>query len=142
MRTNASLVQAIMGNDYDKKNAPDLTPCIAAASAMVDAVTACAASRGFFLSPAQDQLGELIERWLAAHFYQAQDKGYKSKGTSKASASFQAQGGSGLEETEYGKRALLLDVSGCLEAYDKRKVAVMFWGGKPVSEQIPYVERN
>jgi hypothetical protein len=133
--------------DYDVDRQPDLTPYIAAANAVVNQVVSLSSKRplagNFFGTTLDSTTAELVERWLAAHYYQAQDKGFESKSTGVSSGSFQGQKGStGLETTEYGKRALLLDWTGCLEALDKRKFAGGQWLGKPPSVQIPYSQRR
>jgi hypothetical protein len=106
---------------------------------MVDEVVTCAASRSVTLS---STLLELIERWLAAHFYAQSDQLYQSKNTGGAGASFQGQTAMGLSNTSYGQQAKMLDISGCLAAFDKGTQARMYWLGKPPSSQIPYSQRN
>ena len=127
-RSTSDDVRKVLGKDYDWERMPDLTPMIDSAAALVARVTSVALSAKSISLTAVEQ--ELVMRWLSAHFYQAQDKGYASKSTQGASASFQGQKGqTGLETTEYGKRAILLDYSGVLDAIDKRKIAVGAWGG-------------
>jgi hypothetical protein len=136
-RTNSAAVQSLLGPNYDCTT--DLTPFIQTANGMADRVAACAAAKGKALTPQELQS---IEGWLAAHFYAQMDQLYKSKSTGGASASFQGETGKGLESTLYGQSALMADYSGCLTVISKRQVARLNWLGKPVSEQIPYDQRD
>ena len=140
-RTTAAAVQALMlpGKEYDTANAPSLTGFIDTATAIVDRVDACATAKDITLTSAEL---ELIERWLAAHFYAQSDKPYASKNTQGAGASFHGQTGMHLESTLYGQTALTVDYSGCLAAIGKRLRARLLWGGLPPSEQTDYVDRN
>lgn len=87
---------------------------------------------------------ELIERYLAAHFYCLADPLYASKSTGGASGSFQGQTGMGLDFTPYGQTAKRLDVTGYLARLDMptRPKAGSIWLGKAPSNQIPYVNRD
>lgn len=136
-RTSSSQVIAVLGGDYD--GSTSLTPSIDAASAIVDRVVTCATSKGI---PLTDAEAELVERWLAGHMYQAADPGYSSRSTLNKSGAFLDAGGEDLRATRYGKRALLLDPSGCLNNIDKRNVAGGSWLGKTLTEQLSYADRN
>lgn len=142
-RTTADLVKALMapGGDYDLVSSPDLSPFIDTASAIVDDVAECAINKDKALTTARL---ELIERWLAAHFYQQSDQGYIERATLRASGKFQGQTGMYLESTKYGQTARNLDSSGCLDAIatGTRKTAGGFWAGKPKNEQVDYEDRN
>lgn len=138
-RTVPSAVQAILGPNYDTRNNPSLTPFIDAASAMVDDVVDCAAEEGTTLTAAKL---ELIERWLAAHFYHCSDPTYSSRSTEGASGSFMGQGTQGIEGSRYGQMALRLDPSGCLRATEKGSNGQFIWLGKPPSEQIDVDDRD
>ena len=129
------------GGDYDLVANPDLTPFIDTASALVDDVAECATNKG---KPLTSGRLELLERWLAAHFYQQSDQGYTQRATLRASGTFQGDTGMYLESTKYGQTARNLDSSGCLNAIANgtRKVAGGFWAGKPPSEQINYEDRD
>lgn len=139
-RTDAAAVQAILLNDYDADESPSLTPFIETASAVVDDVAACATAKAVTLG---DTRLELIERWLAAHYYQQSDQGYASNSTEGASASFHGQTAMYLESTKYGQTAVRLDKSGCLAAIagGERKVASGAWLGKTRAEQLDYEDR-
>ena len=152
LRTNSAAVAAVLGQDYEAGDAvndipaTDLTPFMTSANAIVNQVVVLAGSsrdqfRAALASDSATQ--ELIERWLSAHFYCAQDKPEIQKTTQGASASFQGQKQTqGLDTTEYGRRAITLDYSGKLNALDKRAFARTAWLGKPVSQQVPYCQRN
>lgn len=118
---------------------PSLTPFIDTAAAIVDRVEACAILKSKTLTATEL---ELVERWLAAHFYAVSDKPYASRSTSGASGSFHGQTGMYLEATLYGQTAMRVDYSGCLAALNKRATAGAMWLGKPPSEQIAYVDRD
>lgn len=84
-----------------------------------------------------------IEKNLAAHFYAARDQLYASKITERAEAIFQGQFGKRLESTDYGQRALVLDVTGTLDRLNRGpKKASLTWLGKPVSDQTDYEDRD
>ena len=138
-RTTTLLVQGILVGDYD--GSTDLTPYIDTASLFVDEVEECAINKGRPLSAAKL---EMIERWLAAHFYGQSDKPLTQKSTQDASATFAGQTGMYLESTLYGQTASRLDPSGCLQAIagNERKVASLFWAGKPPSTQTDYIDRD
>jgi len=83
-----------------------------------------------------------IEMWLAAHFYCCSDITYTSRSTGGASGSFMGTSGKGYEGTRYGHTAMSLDPTGFLAISNPRQKVGMFWGGKPPSEQIDYVDRD
>lgn len=138
-RTTSSAVQAVLIGQYDSVENYDLTPFIEVASAVVDDVYECAFDKGVTLSATRL---ELIERWLAAHFYKLSDKGFASSSQQGASASYDGQTGMGFDATLYGQTASRLDSSGCLENLDKTQEASLDWLGKPPSTQIPYDQRD
>lgn len=137
-RTNQNAVIAVLQADYDSANAPSLTPYIQTANVIVSRVNAYAVRKEITIS--SEEL-ELIERWLAAHYYQQSDRGYSSRSTADASGAFQGQTGMRLESTMYGQTALTLDPSGCLADLGKRQPKAI-WLGKTPSEQIDYVDRD
>lgn len=137
IRTDPATVQEILANDYDGETS--LNPFIETASAIVDRVAACAIRRSKTLTPGEL---ELVERWLAAHFYCMSDPQYAAKSTDAASATFTGQTGMRIESTRYGQTALTVDYSGCLDMLNKRQTVAVKWLGKPASQQIPYDQRN
>lgn len=134
-RTNPQSVQAVLGGTSLGSNwdgMTDLTPFIATASAIVDRAVTGAANKGWVqggvtLSAVE---AELIERWLAAHFYVVMDPLYQSKSTQGASGSFQRKTESGFEVTDYGRTACQLDYSGTLRAIGLRQFAGGQWLGQ------------
>lgn len=142
-RTTAGAVQKILLGDYGKGRdgkLPSLDPFIEAASSLVDDVVECATEKGVTLSTAKR---ELLERWLAAHFYQQSDKGYSGRSTERSSGQFHGQWGMRLENTNYGQTAMTLDPSGCLaEINSSTPQADLFWGGTTDTNALDYDERN
>lgn len=76
-----------------------------------------------------------IETWLAAHLYSHRDQLYKSKSTDGASATFQGMTGMGLDSTQYGQTAKLMDSTGYLASLDKpaRQKAGVSWLGSDLT---------
>lgn len=126
VRTNPALVKEIIEFDTDLS----MQPFIVASSNMVDQLVA-EADEYYTLSAATL---ELIERWLAAHFYAMRDQQYSSKSTGGASGSFQGQTAMVLTATQYGQMAMLLDTTNWLskrsrEVLEGRKLMVFEWLG-------------
>ena len=119
----------------------DLGPFLKAARSLMSAVEQCASDKGQDLTAEQIHS---IETYLAAHFSTSAYPIYSSEKSEGASATLALKVGEGLASTPYGQNASALDTSGCLEEIAGADVntAQMFWGGKPVSEQIPYWDRN
>ncbi len=139
LRTVATAVEAILGDHYDGENSPSLTPFIDTANVVVDEVVTCAATRGTAVS---STALELIERWLAAHFYAISDPIAKEKETGDAGAIFQGETEMGFDSTTYGQQAQALDPSGCLSSMSRGRRASVGWLGRPPSEQTDYVDRD
>lgn len=143
-RTTAAAVKLILApaKDYDTGLAADLTPFIDTASAMVDDIVSCITAKGGTALTAARL--ELIERWLAGHYYKVSDKTYSSRSTADASGAFDGQTAMYLESTLYGQTAIRLDSSGCLDAAGgkEQKVASAIWLGRPPSAQTDYADRD
>jgi hypothetical protein len=142
IRTTADNVKAILVNHYDLSNSPDLTAFIATANVLTDQVDACDTNNSLDATEL-----ELIERYLAAHFYAHSDQIAKSRTTGDASISFQGTTGKGLDSTQYGQTAMLLDETGCLtrkntQMIEGKKRATVTWMGKTKSAQTNYVDRD
>jgi hypothetical protein len=121
-RTNPGLVAGILGDNYNGKT--DLGQFIAPANAVVTQVQEYALTGLFCYTHTPAEL-ELIERWLAAHFYCQSDPLYMSSSNLGASGSFQrASATDDFGSTDYGKSACRMDVSGKLSAIGKRQIAV------------------
>lgn len=145
IRTTEVAVKEILGVQYDSLRQPSIYPYMEAAAVLIDRMIECATEEGVTHSAAEL---EIIERWLAAHFYGQMDQMYSSKSTDGASASFQGQWAKYLDNTRYGQMAMKLDKSGCLETAGAdtgqtgRRVAGGFWLGKVPSEQTDYPNRD
>ena len=111
VRTTSISVQGIVEVD----SAIALTPFIAAASSVVTSRCVDLYTTAVY----SDETLELIERWLAAHFYLIRDRRAKSESMGGASASYHDAGRIGLESTEYGQMAMALDTAGGLAALNK-----------------------
>ena len=143
-RTNPSLLIGLLrkgseGGDYDDVTNPDLTPYIASASAVIDQVVAQSA-QPYINRPITGtdagSMAELLERWLACHFYAMSDQTYSSRSTAGASGQFRGQsGGSGFETTNYGRTAMSMDYSGVLKSMNADQRVRFFYGGTPPDEQ-------
>lgn len=142
IRTISASVQAILGGHYDSDAATDLTPFIATANVLTDQVDACDTNNSLDSTEL-----ELIERYLSAHFYAHSDQIAKSRTTGDASISFQGTTGKGLDSTQYGQTAMLLDETGCLtrkntQMIEGKKRATVTWMGKAKSAQTNYIDRD
>lgn len=139
-RTSSAAVQALLLRNYDGSSS--LTPFIDTASSLIDQVVTMAAAKVSPITVTSVQ-AELLERWMAAHFYACQDALYTSRSTMGGSGSFQVgQPDEGFGATEYGRQAMAMDYSGSLKQLSKKKRAVAVWLGKPPSQQIDYEDRN
>jgi len=105
-RTTAELVEGIIVVDEGDQ----LGPFILTAN---DLVTEICASAGYTVTRL-----ELIERWLAAHFYAC----YKPRATSEtvddAHEAWQEMPGRGFKSTWWGQQAMRLDTKGGLSKLD------------------------
>ena len=139
IRTTSSDVQTLLGGNYDGETDLDAF-AIASATVIVDRMNTCAGEQGFTITTAEL---ELIERWLSAHMYTMQDRMSKSESTLKASINYVDQTGMNLEETTFGRMAIMIDPSGCLKQISKKddKVGAV-WLGKVPSAQTDYKDRD
>lgn len=150
-RTTSALVLGVLGVNYDTRRAPSLTPYIDTASVVTDRVEECAEAKDEALTATEL---ELVERWLAAHFYAHTDQLLQSKQTSDAGGTFQGTAAMFFTRTAYGQAAVTIDHSGCLadiqaeaqQAVDNPSAAAgaisASWLGKPRSEQTDYADRD
>lgn len=138
-RTTAAAVKETLNRDYDSIDEPSLDTYIDTAAALVSQMVQCATRKGVTID---DELQELIMRWLAAHAYALSDRTYKGRSTLRASGQFDSQTGMHLEATTYGQMAVNLDPSGCLESIGKRTRVRAFWLGRRPSEQTDVVDRS
>lgn len=106
----------------------DLTPFIESANSLVDGVC--------LDSDYTDNRLELIERWLAAHFYSVKDPRTKQEAAKGLTETYEGQTKYGLLFTRYGQQAMVLDIDGNLAKIDATgvgkgviKAAVHYVGG-------------
>lgn len=142
-RTTTDLVQRLLGAEYGELpkggGFPDLNQYIEPAHSMVNRLVVKQAEKGIRMT---DPDLELLERWLACHFYQQMDPGYNSRSNAGASGSFQGAKGEGLESTRFGRGAISLDYTNCLRNVDKQQKAGSTWLGKTPSGQTDYRFRS
>ncbi len=106
----------------------DLDPFIEVASMLVDQVEV---EEPTYLAP----LLELIERWLAAHFYAIRDNRIDTEKAGPVSQKNQFRVGLNFNVTIYGQQALTIDFKGVLatlqrNATDGGRTSVgLFWAG-------------
>lgn len=136
-RTTEPKVQGILGDNWDKTTS--VRPFIETATALTDAVSTAAAARSVTVGSA---LLERIECFLSAHFYAHADQLFSEKETERARGIFQGKTDMGLNSTQYGQTAMVLDISGYLASLSKGQIPAVAWLGKPPSEQIAYVDRD
>ena len=65
---------------------------------------------------------ELIERWLAAHFFTNFDPRLESEKTGEASGKFRGKTEMGFTSSLYGQQAMLLDTNGGLAALNRKNL--------------------
>jgi hypothetical protein len=112
-RTDATKVGAIIELD----DSIILTPFIEAANELVTEVCPDGALvEGGYTA---NRL-ELIERWLAAHFYAIRDPRMSMVAPTGLSVRYQGQTEMGFNHTSYGQQALRLDTKGGLAALDAK----------------------
>lgn len=142
-RTTAAKVRDLLMRDYDSVDEPSLTPHLETAYALTSRAVAYAQDHSLALSTAE---AELVERWLAAHFYAMSDQPYEEEWTGKGKAAYQGRGvsfGKYLEASKYGQQAAILDRGGYLQALAAgRRTGRVEWLGKAPSQQTPYWQRD
>lgn len=125
MRTSEESVSEIVEVDGNI----DLLPFIETATALVDEVEA-ADTNGVLSSTRL----ELIERWLAAHFYAMRDPRAVSERAGPVGATYQSKVDLGFAASHYGQQAMALDSTGKLKALSdptkgRKRAASLFWAG-------------
>lgn len=135
--TTTTLVQSALLGDYD--GTADLSFFVTQASVMLTNMVTCATKKGITIT--EDNL-QVIETYLAAHYYAIADRILTQKTTGRSAATFAGVFEKGLALTPYGQAAMDLDPSGCLSAMTKRNTIGGFWLGKSPSDQIPYKDRD
>lgn len=90
------------------------------------------------LSGYDDPTLELIERWLAAHFYHVFDPRRVDEKVDVLSATYEGKSGMNLNFTRYGQQAMLLDTAGNL-AMLQREITQ---GRRVIKGTIAYIGGN
>ena len=109
-----------------------MTPFIEVASNLVDRVLDV--SSGDY----SDATLELIERWLAAHFYAIRDMRVANEKAGSVGQAFQYKVDLNLANTMYGQQAMMLDTDGKLLALSQgksRRVGVTWLGTPPTTAE-------
>lgn len=101
----------------------DLTPYITIANIVVN--------KNCVDSSLDDAQLKEIERWLAAHFVCIRDPRSASEKAGSVAISYQYKLGLGLQSSQYGQQAIMLDSSGALARLNKGKkpTKIQFVGG-------------
>lgn len=129
VRTDPESVRRVLDGDDES----DYTVYIETAASVVDDV--CVNTVTYTYTAAKL---ELIERWLAAHFFTVQDGQVTEEqaGPVREKVAFKID--LFLLNTKYGQVALALDTAGNLAAFQKEletggpRVATMTWLGRPI----------
>lgn len=131
IRTDDEAVEAIIEVEEDDV----LTPFIEAASFLVDRLLVDATDSSGNIVHDSTSL-ELVERWLAAHFYAVRKPRASSERAGPVGETLMHKVDLNLSVTMYGQQAMLIDVSGELAAWNadvtqgKTKTATSVWLGK------------
>jgi hypothetical protein len=138
VRTTAAAVQKIV----EVESGADLDPHIEAANNLVTRHCLGLDAAGVAINDTIDL--ELIERWLAAHFYKVFSPQVQQERADVVSQANATAVGKYLENTHWGQQALALDASGGLAAWQNQvkkgqtKTAGATWTGSTESEQESY----
>ena len=137
-RTTRTYIATII--ELDATIVPDdvaMEPFILTANELVTEV--CTGDNGPATAYTDARL-ELIERWLAAHFYAIRDPRVTSEGAGGVNASYESRVDLGFNLTRYGQMAMMLDSNGGLAKLNedvkkggKPSIGV-FWPGDRVDE--------
>ena len=122
IRTNPTLVSEII--EVDPRI--NLDPFILSASVLVDEIEQNPKSN---LTP--ERL-ELIERWLAAHFYAMRDPRAETEKAGSVGVTYQSKVDLNLSLSHYGQMAIVLDTTGTLRLLSEagRVQRGAFWLGR------------
>jgi hypothetical protein len=137
-RTTLAAVAAIIETDPDV--VPDeaaMLPFILVANELV--TECCTGTQGPATEYTAERL-ELIERWLAAHFYTNRDPRMSSESAGGVGGSYQSSVSLGFDTSHYGQTAMRLDTNGGLARLNQdtkkggRPRVGVKWLGTPNSE--------
>jgi len=137
VRTSLALVGTII--ELDAEIVPDETAMLAFISPANELVTEVCTGDNTPSTAYDDTRLELIERWLAAHFYTIRDPRGVNEKAGPVGVAFQSAVGLGLDTSHYGQAAMRLDTNGGLarinESTKKGKPRVGgFWAGTPADD--------
>lgn len=127
-RTSSSAVGAII----DVDSSISLTPFIDVAN---DIVTDVCTDSSYSAAKL-----ELIERWLAAHFYHIRETRRNEENVGQTGEKLRSKIDLGLDLTHYGQMAKVIDSAGNLSALDKAikeggpRTITVLWGGTGTDE--------
>ena len=129
VRTTPEAVSKIIEVDISTRALADvLEPFIETASQVVTDV--CGGS------DYTDEKFELIERWLAAHFYGVFDTQLQGETAGPVTATYFWKTGFILHQTRYGQQAMMIDTDGSLARLNKQlldgtagRTTSFTWGG-------------
>ena len=117
-RTTRANVEGIIEVDAGiVANDADMEPFITIANELVTEV--CTGEAGPSTAYSTARL-ELIERWLAAHFYTNRDPRTTSERAGSVGANFQSKVDLGFDTSHYGQTAIRLDTNGGLSQLNDR----------------------
>jgi hypothetical protein len=117
VRTNATNVKGIIEVDATIiKVDSDLDPFIEVANELV--TEQCTGTNGPATAYTATRL-ELIERWLAAHFYTNRDPRPTNEKAGPVGAAYQSRVDLGFDTSHYGQHAMRLDTNGGLAALNQ-----------------------
>ncbi len=145
VRTTNAAVQKIIEVDTGiVENDDDMSPFIETASALVDQVCATSTQADGVTPFYTSTMLELIERWLAAHFYAVRDKRASAEKAGSVSVNYESKVDLYLANTSYGQQAMMLDIRGGLAALNRLptmagrvNAGVMYIGTPPCSSSTP-----
>lgn len=83
-----------------------------------------------------------IELCLAAHFYSLRDQRFTEKKTLDASGKYQGEWGKGLEATDWGQQAMMLDETGFLAQMNAGGQVTIGWLGRAEEDQTDAIDRG
>jgi hypothetical protein len=130
IRTTAELVGGVIEVDEEIS----LDPFILAASSLVDQIQDYITTESVPESTngmTHDERLEMIETWLAAHFYAIRDPQAIREQAGPVGAQYPSRVDLGLKLTHWGQQAIAMDTTGTLLRISKgggKKVG-MFWAG-------------
>lgn len=136
-RTTMAQIAGII--ELDAEIVPDDAAMLPFIEIANELVTECCTGTKGPASAYSDVRLELIERWLAAHFYAQRDPRYASE-SAGVSVSYQSSVAIGFDNTHYGQQAMRLDTNGALAANNEnakkgRRRASGYWLGTTPTTQ-------